>query len=36
MRILAVISELQQVCKFQLHQIKTGKAPMGLDPSCLN
>ena len=36
MRILAVITEPQQVRKILLHLIKTGKAPPGLDPASLN
>jgi hypothetical protein len=36
MRIVAVITEPQQVRKILLHLIKTGKAPPGLDPACLN
>jgi hypothetical protein len=36
MRILAVITEPQQVRKVLLHLIKTGKAPLGLDCSSLN
>jgi Putative transposase len=33
MRIMAVITEPQQVRKILLHLIKTGKAPPGLDPA---
>ena len=36
MRIMAVITEPQQVRKILLHLIKTGKAPPGLDPASLN
>jgi hypothetical protein len=36
MRIMAVITEPQQVRKILLHLIKTGKAPPGLDPATLN
>ena len=36
MRIMAVITEPQQVRKILLHLIKTGKAPPGLDPAFLN
>jgi hypothetical protein len=36
MRILAVITEAQQVRKILLHLSKTGKAPPGLDASSLN
>jgi len=36
MRIVAVITEPQQVRKILLHLIKTGKAPPGLDPAPLN
>jgi hypothetical protein len=36
MRIVAVITEPQQVRKILLHLIKTGKAPPGLDPASLN
>jgi hypothetical protein len=36
MRIMAVITEPQQVRKTLLHLIKTGKAPPGLDPTSLN
>jgi hypothetical protein len=36
MRILALITEPQQVRKILLHLIKTGKAPPGLDPASLN
>jgi hypothetical protein len=36
MRILAVITDPQQVRKILLHLIKTGKAPPGLDPASLN
>jgi hypothetical protein len=36
MRIMAVVTETRQVCKILLHLIKTGKAPPGLDPACLN
>ena len=36
MRIMAVITEPQQVRKILLHLIKTGKAPPGLDPTSLN
>jgi hypothetical protein len=35
-RILAVITEPQQVRKILLHLIKTGKAPPGLDPASVN
>jgi hypothetical protein len=36
MRILAVITEAQQVRKILLHLIKTGKAPPGLDSTSLS
>jgi hypothetical protein len=36
MRILAVITDPQQVRKILLHLIKTGKAPPGLDAASLN
>ena len=36
MRIMAVITEPQQVRRILLHLIKTGKAPPGLDPASLN
>ena len=36
MRIVALITEPQQVRKSLLHLIKTGKAPPGLDPAFLN
>jgi hypothetical protein len=36
MRIMAVITDPQQVRKILLHLIKTGKAPPGLDPASLN
>jgi len=36
MRIMAVITEPQQVRKILLHLIKTGKAPPELDPASLN
>ena len=36
MRIVAVITEPQQVRKILLHLIKTGKAPPGLDRASVN
>jgi len=36
MRIVAVITDSQQVRKILLHLIKTGKAPPGFDPASLN
>ena len=36
MRIMAVITEPQQMRKILLHLINTGKAPPGLDSASLN
>jgi hypothetical protein len=36
MRVLAVITEPQQVRKILRHLVKIGKPPPGLDPASLN
>jgi hypothetical protein len=36
MRILAVITEPEEVCKILRHVVKIGRSPPGFDPTSLN